>query len=497
LGSQLQAINIYFAFLFFKKNLTRMTIYNKLFTGAIALLITSCDVENSTQPAESKTNDITVEEARAIAKEAYIYGFPVVDNTRVQYAYFVDKTDPDYKADWNILCNIPRVFTPEDKAIQTPNSDTPYSWIGLDLRAEPIVFTVPPFAKNRYWSLQLIDLYTHNFDYLGSRTTGNDGGSYMIAGPSWKGETPKGITKVIRCETEIASAQFRTQLFNNADLDNVIAIQKKYIVKPLSAFLGEPAPKAFPAIDFPKPLTPVTQKTSLEFFSKLNFGLQFCPVHPSETALMERFAKMGVIAGKAFDTSSLSPEMKKAIEDGMADAWVEFANLKGKVEKGELASGDLFGTRDYLKNNYGYRMLAAGLGIYGNTKEEAMYPAYYVDSKGQKLDGNNRYTIRFEPGKLPPVNSFWSITMYDQPNSLLVANPINRYLLNSTMLPQFKKDKDGGITLLLQNDSPGKEMESNWLPAPKGPFSMIMRLYWPKDDALNGSWVAPQLTKVI
>src|SRR5476649_2155269 len=227
--------------------------------------------------------DVTPAEARAIAKEAYIYGFPLVDNSRIQFAYFVDKTNPDYKAPWNQLCNIPRVFTPDDKAIQTPNSDTPYSWIGLDLRAEPIVFTVPEIPKERYWSLQLIDLYTYNFDYLGSRATGNDGGSFMIAAPSWKGEPPKGITKVIRCETEIASAQFRTQLFNPGDLENVKKIQSQYLVQPLSAFLGQPAPKSAAAIAFPKPLTPETQKTSLEFFNLLNFALQFCPTHPSET----------------------------------------------------------------------------------------------------------------------------------------------------------------------------------------------------------------------
>ncbi len=469
-----------------------------LMLTAIAAFMYSCNQPQQKNDANAKAEAsvVTAEEARNIAKEAYIYGFPVVDNCRVQYAYFVDKQDPEYKADWNILYNIPRVFTPEDKAIQTPNSDTPYSWIGLDLRAEPIVFSVPPFAKNRYWSLQLIDLYTHNFDYLGSRTTGNGGGNYMIAGPSWKGEIPKGITKVIRCETEIASAQFRTQLFNAADLKNVIAIQKKYIVKPLSAFLGESAPKAATTINFPKPLTPVTQKTSLDFFSKLNFALQFCPTHPSETELMARFAKIGVAAGQSFDTTKFSPEIKKAIEAGMADAWAEFAVLKGRVDKGEIVSGDILGTRDFLKNNYGYRMLAAVLGIYGNTKEEAMYPAYYVDGKGQKLDGANRYTFRFEPGETPPVNSFWSITMYEQPASLLVANSLNRYLLNSTMMGQFKKDKDGGLTLLVQNESPGKSKESNWLPAPKGPFSIIMRLYWPKEKALKGQWIAPPLMKV-
>lgn len=439
---------------------------------------------------------MTPAEARAIAKEAYIYGFPMVDNMRVQYAYFIDKKDPDYKAPYNTLFNIPRVFTPDDKAIQTPNSDTPYSWIGIDLRAEPIVFTVPPIARERYWSLQLIDLYTHNFDIPGSRTTGNDGGSFLIAGPNWDGEKPPGITKVIRCETEIASAQFRTQLFNPADLDNVKKIQEQYVVKSLSAFLGQPAPKTVPAIDFPKPLTPVTQKTSLDFYALLNFYLQFCPTHPSEQALMDRFAKIGVGAGQTFDVSQLSPEMKQAIEAGMADAWAEFKDLVGWINKGEVTSGDAFGTREYLKNNYLYRLAAAVIGIYGLSKEEAIYPTYFVDGDGQKLDGANRYTLRFAKGQLPPVTSFWSLTMYDQPASLLVANPINRYLLNSTMLSQFKMDDDGSLTLYVQNESPGKDKETNWLPSPKGPFWVVLRLYWPNAEVLEGKWIAPPIKRL-
>jgi hypothetical protein len=265
-------------------------------------------------------------------------------------------------------------------------------------------------------------------------------------------------------------------------------------VKPLSAFLGQPAPKAAPAIEFPKPLTPETQKTSLEFFKQLNFGLQFCPPHPSEKDLMARFAKIGVGSGLDFDPAKLSPEMKQAIQSGMADAWAEVETfIKVEVAKGEITSGDMFGTRNFLKNNYLYRMVAAVLGIYGNTKEEAMYPTYYVDSAGEKLVGAHRYTLRFAPDKFPPVNAFWSLTMYEQPASLLVENPIDRYLLNSAMLPQFKKDADGGVTLLVQHDSPGKDQEANWLPAPKGPFSMIMRLYWPKKEALDGQWKPPPL----
>src|SRR5207247_907155 len=156
--------------------------------------------------------DITPAEARAIVKEAYIYGFPLVDNYRIQYSYFVDRQTPEFKVPWNQLVNTPRVYTPADTAIQTPNSDTPYSWLGMDLRAEPLVLTVPPIEKERYFSVQLIDAYTFNFDYIGSRATGNEGGSYMVAGPNWKGETPKGVKKVFRAETEFAFAAYRTQL---------------------------------------------------------------------------------------------------------------------------------------------------------------------------------------------------------------------------------------------------------------------------------------------
>ena len=445
-------------------------------------------------PARGQS-ELAPAQVRAIAKEAYIYGYPMVDNLRVQYAYFTDQSNPEYKAPYNQLFNIPRVYSPNDKAIQTPNSDTPYSWIGLDLRTEPIVFTVPAIAKERYWSLQLIDLYTHNFAYLGTRTTGNGGGSYMVAGPSWRGETPPGITKVIHCETALASAQFRTQLFDPDDLENVKKIQSQYVVQPLSAFLGQPAPVPAPALAFPKPLSVAEQKTSLEFFNILNFGLQFAPVHSSETELMARFARINVGAGRRFDVNRLSPEVREGFEQGLADAWAEIEALKQQVVAGKLSSGDVFGTREYLKNNYAYRMLGAVLGIYGLSKEEAIYPAYYVDADGKPLSGENRYTLRFAPGQEPPVDAFWSLTMYEEPSKWLVPNPISRYLLNSTMLAQFKRDADGGLTLYVQHDSPGKDKESNWLPAPQGPFSVIMRLYIPKAEALDGAWVPPTLVR--
>ena len=442
-----------------------------------------------------QTTSVTPTEAREIAKEAYIYGFPMVDSYRIQYAYFVDRNNPEFKAPWNQIRNIPRVFTPADKAVQTPNSDTPYSMLGLDLRAEPIVITVPAIEKDRYFSVQLIDLYTFNFDYIGSRATGNDGGSFLVAGPGWNGETPKGVKKVFRSETEITLAAFRTQLFNPGDLDNVKRVQAGYNAQPLSQFLGKPAPPAAPTINFIKPLTPAEERTSPEFFNILNFVLQFCPTNPSETALMARFAKINVGARQTLDPNKLSPEVKTSIEQGIADAWADFSGLQKQVEAGKVTSAECFGTREFLKNNYLYRLGAAVLGIFGNSEQEAMYPVLGVDADGKKLNGANVYTLRFAPGELPPVNAFWSLTMYELPESLLVANPINRYLINSPMLPQLKRDDDGGLTLLIQNESPGKDTEANWLPAPKAPFIMFLRLYWPKPEALEGKWTAPSVAR--
>ncbi len=435
-------------------------------------------------------------EARAIAKEATVYGFPLVDSYRVQHSYFVDRGGSEFKANWNTLFNNARVYTPDDKSIQTPNSDTPYSYVGVDLRAEPVVFTVPAVEKGRYYSLQFIDMYTFDFAYVGSRATGNGAGSYLLAGPKWKGRKPKGIKAVIRSETEFVFVLYRTQLLNPADIENVKKIQAGYKVQTLSQFLGTPAPAAAPAVDFIKPLTAEQERTSLQFFNVLNFILQFCPTHPSETALMARFAKIGVGAGKPFDAGALSPDMRKALEYGMADAWAAFkVHKETEVDTGKSSSADSFGTRAFLKGNYMNRMSAAILGIYGNAKQEAIYPAYFVDAGKQKLDGANRYTLRFAPGQLPPVNAFWSLTMYELPASLLYANKLNRYLINSPMLPNLKRDAGGGITLYVQNESPGADKEANWLPAPKGPFFAAMRLYWPKPEALSGKWKAPPLAR--
>ncbi|HEY0981748.1 MAG TPA: DUF1254 domain-containing protein [Schlesneria sp.] len=447
--------------------------------------------------AQPKSDAVTPGEARAIAKEAYIYGFPLVDNYRVLHSYFVDRNSGELKAPWNQLHNETRVYTPEDKAIQTPNSDTPYSQLGTDLRAEPLVITVPPVDNGRYYSLQFIDAYTFNFAYVGSRSTGNGPGRYLLAGPNWNGEKPEGIDAIIRSETEIGWILYRTQLFKPDDIDEVRKVQMGYKVQPLSSYLGKQAPIAT-KLEFARPLTPELQKTSPEFFQILNFVLGLCPTHPSERELMARFSKLGIGPGGTFDSGKLSPEIRNGVQQGMVDAWNEFLQYKKEqIDTGERTAADGFGTREFLKNNYLSRMSSAVLGIYGNSKEEALYPAYFVDAGGNKLDASkHRYALRFAPGELPPVNAFWSLTMYSLPKSLLVANPLKRYLINSPMLPDLKRDADGGVTLYLQHDSPGNEKESNWLPAPDGEFFSILRLYWPKEEALAGRWKQPPLQRI-
>ncbi|RVM38464.1 DUF1254 domain-containing protein [Sinorhizobium meliloti] len=427
-------------------------------------------------------------EATEIAKEAYVYGVPMVSMYSTMHAFSIDPKSPEYKGPFNSVLNIARVFTPQDKAFVTPNSDTPYTFMGLDLRAEPMVITVPKIEKDRYFVFQLMDLYTFNFDYIGTRTTGNGGGSYMIAGPDWKGEVPEGITKVIPSETQMVNVVGRTQLFNPSDLDNLKKIQSGYELQSLSEFQGKqrlPEPETA----WVAPIPPADEKTDPQFYNVLAFLLQFAPTHPSETALRARFEKLGLKAGEPLDVTKLSIEMKTALEDGMKAGQAEIDDRRATLRGN---SADLFGTREFLKNDFVARAVGTQVGIGANSKEEAMYPIYETDAAGNALDGSKgKYVLRFADGNFPPVDAFWSLTMYDLPSQLLVDNPINRYLINSPMLPNLKKDKDGGLSIYIQHNSPGTDKESNWLPAPAGPFMMAMRYYLPKPELLLGAWKSP------
>jgi hypothetical protein len=436
-------------------------------------------------------------EAKDIAEEGFIYGLPIVMNYAVMYAYAVDKDSGQFKAPFNEIKNEARVFTYEDTAIVTPNSDTPYSFLWMDLRAEPMVLSVPEVEKDRYYAVQLEDGNTFNYGYIGSRATGNEAGDYMVVGPDWKGETPPGIKKVFRSSTQFSVAGYRTQLFGPEDIDNVKKVQAGYKAQPLSAYLGTPAPPAAPAIDFPKIDKDLVKSN---FFEYLDFALQFAPPGEDEKDIRAKLAKIGVGAGKSFDFHTLPLGHRIEIGLGMkqGDNKVdEYLATAPKTING-WKIGSWFGDRTFFNGNWLLRAAGAKGGIYGNDAVEATYPLTRSDRDGKPLDGSKaNYTLTFAEGQLPPANAFWSVTIYDGKTQLLIKNPINRYLINSPMLPALKKGADGSLTLYIQKDSPGADVESNWLPAPDGPIYIAMRLYWPKTEAPSvlppgeGSWQPP------
>jgi len=446
--------------------------------------------------------DLTPAETKAIAEEAFIYGLPIVMNYAVMYEYSVDKNSGQYKAPFNQIKNEARVFTYKDTSVITPNSDTPYSLLWLDLRAEPMVLSVPAVEKPRYYSVMMCDGNTYNYGYIGSRATGFEPGDYLVAGPDWKGETPAGIKQVFRSTTQFSLAAYRTQLYNPDDMPNVVKIQAGYKVQPLSAYLKRPAPAAAPAVNFPK-INNAMVKTG--FLGYLAFALQFAPGGPEEKEIRAKLARLGVESGKPFDGKALSPEQMAAIGEGMKDgeAKVEQYLKSGMKNINGWVVGSLFGDAAFFNGNWLLRAAAAKGGIYGNNAVEAMYPLTKTLANGEPLDGSKHdYTLTFPAGQLPPVNAFWSVTMYDGKTQFLIKNPINRYLLNSTMLQDMKKNADGSLTLYIQKDSPGADKEANWLPAPNDLIYLVMRLYWPKTEppsilpAGEGTWQPPAIEKV-
>jgi hypothetical protein len=441
-------------------------------------------------------------ETRAIAEEGFIYGLPIVMNYAVMYDFVVDKKSGQYKAPFNTMFSEARVFTYKDTTVVSPNSDTPYSLLWLDLRAEPMVISVHAVEKERYYSLMFCDGNTFNYGYIGSRATGNDAGDYLVAGPGWKGEKPVGIKKVVRSTTQFSLVIYRTQLFNPEDMPNVVKIQSGYKAQPLSAYLHQHAPAPAMAIDFPK-IDKELVKTN--FFEYLDFALQFAPAGPEEQEIRAKLARIGIGPGKTFSFKDLSLEHKAELGLGMkeGDKKVEekAANLGKDINGWRI--GSAFGDRDFYHGDWLLRAAAAKAGIYGNDAAEAMYPMTRWTETGETLDGSkHNYTITFLAGQMPPVNAFWSVTIYDGKTQLLIENPINRYLINSPMLPQMKKNEDGSLTIYVQKDSPGKDKEANWLPAPNGPIYMAMRLYWPKTEPPSilppgeGTWSPPGVKKV-
>src|SRR5205809_2609548 len=449
--------------------------------------------------AQAKAEWPDIREAKAIAEEGFIYGLPIVMNYAVMYEFSVDSKNSQFKAPFNQIKNLAHVATYKDTAVVTPNSDTPYSVLWFDLRAEPIVVSVPAVENIRYYTVQLIDGNTFNFGYIGSRATGSDAGDYMVAGPNWQGATPPGIKKVFASSTQFAFAAIRTQLFNPADMPNVEKVQAGYKAQPLSAYLKQPAPSAAPAIDFPKADAELVKKN---FFEYLDFALQFAPAGPEERAIREKLARIGVGSGKTFEFKDLPLTHKREIGLGMKDGEEEVEKYlsSGQKDVNGWKIGSLFGDRQFYSGDWLKRAAAAKGGIYGNDAVEAVYPMAKTLADSEVLDGSrHEYTLTFPAGQSPPVNAFWSVTMYDGKTQLLIENPINRYLINSPMLPGMKTNADGSLTLYIQNKSPGADKAANWLPAPNGPIYLVMRLYWPKTEAPSilppgeGTWKPPAI----
>ncbi|MFO1116061.1 MAG: DUF1254 domain-containing protein [Beijerinckiaceae bacterium] len=441
-----------------------------------------------------------VVEAAKIAEAGFIYGFPIVMNYGVLYDFVIDRNSGQYKGPFNQIVNEARVFTYKDTSVVTPNSDTPYSMLWLDLGAEPMIISVPAVDPKRYYSVQLVDGNTYNYGYIGSRATGSDAGDYMVVGPNWQGATPPGIKKVFRATTRYGLTIFRTQLFDPKDMDNVKKVQAGYKAQPLSSYLKQPAPAALPVVNFP---TINKQLAKRNFFEYLDFALQFAPATPHEAEIRAQLAKIGVGAGKSFNFRDLSLKDKIEIGIGMKLGQRKLEQKVKSVGKNinGWQVGSVFGDADFFNGDWLLRAAAAQMGIYGNNAEEAMYPATRSDVDGNPLDGKNNYTLTFPAGQLPPVNAFWSVTMYDGKTQFLIKNPIDRYLINSPMLANMKKNADGSLTIYIQNKSPGPDREANWLPAPAGPIYMAMRLYWPKTENPSilppgkGTWQPPGVRK--
>lgn len=443
-----------------------------------------------------KKEKISPDEAKQIAEEAYIFAYPMLDNYKTIYVVSIWEESPAFDAPLNTLFNKAVLSGPEYTAVVRPNNDTYYSQAIIDLRQEPMVISVPAISDKRYYSFQLIDLYTHNFDYIGTRKTGFDAGHYLIAGPEWAGEKPEGIHKILQSECNFVIALGRTQVNGPDDSDDAQKVMANFEMKPLSQFLGKAAPSALDPLDFP--VYSQEKAESAEFISYFNFLLGQIQPHPSEADLYKEFAKIGIGPDKPFDVDKLDPEIKAAIEAGIASALdkieTEVKQL-GEQKNGWMLVAGAFGNRNNMQGKYLTRAAAAMFGIYGNDLEEAYYPESTLDSDGEALDGSKHaYILHFAKDQLPPVNAFWSLSMYKLPEQLFIENEIDRYKIGSAT-EGLKYNNDGSLDIYIQKDNPGEDLESNWLPAHDGEFSLQARLYWPVEESLDPLYVPPMVEK--
>jgi hypothetical protein len=439
---------------------------------------------------------ISEEQALELGVEAYIYGYPLVlmDVTR---SVLTNAARPsETTAPLNRFGNM-RAF-PDDTMtkVVSPNADTLYSFAWLDLAKEPIILSVPDTGA-RYYLMQMLDAWTNVFASLGSRTTGNSKGNFAIVGPQWSGKLPPGVQEV-ESPTNTVWIIGRTQTNGKEDYPAVHAIQDQYHLTPLSArgaTYKPPENKVRADVDMEKP--PVEQVADMDaamFFTRLNALLKDNPPAQDDADAVKRWASLGIGPGQTFDLGRLNPGAAEGLE-----ACVDAAQTRiisdakkphGKVYSGWEFMDDIgrYGT-DYL-----WRAVVALVGLGANLPQDALYPRATKDAKGQPLSGRNQYEITFLKGQLPPVGAFWSITLYNS-KQFFAKNPINRYALGDR--DKLKFNSDGSLTIYLQTASPGKDRESNWLPAPKDDFSLFMRLYWPHKEILQGTWRPPGIERMM
>ncbi|MBI4675628.1 MAG: DUF1254 domain-containing protein [Chloroflexi bacterium] len=482
----------------------------KIISVALALIsLAACSVPAAqtpstlTTPSATTTSSATtrplpptpsVDETRALAEQAYIFAYPMLENYKTMYTQAINVGSPSFRAPFNQLYHTTALANPDAKDVVRPNNDTFYSLDWLDLRAEPMVISVPEI-KGRYYSFQLVDMYTFDFAYIGTRATGTAVGNYLVAGPAWQGKAPAGIDDVFQSEGNLVYSLTRTQVSGDADVPNVQAIQKQYKIQPLSAFLGQPAAPAAPGLNFP----PFDQDTeqSAGFIEYFNFLLGQVKIDLSEQDLIASFGRIGIGPNRPFDVTALDPATRDAINAGVTSALEQIKNDQsqlGEQKNGWNLTGRVFGTREQMQGQYLTRAAAAYYGLYGNVLEEAYYPSTNMDVDRNPLDGSkHRYVLKFTKDQIPAVDAFWSLTMYDA-NQMMVDNPINRYSIGDRTAG-LQYGADGSLEIYLQRDSPGQDKESNWLPAPDGRFSLTLRMYLPKSYELDPLYAPPGIQK--
>ena len=436
--------------------------------------------------------DVSPEEAKQIAEEAYIFAYPMLDNYKTLFTFALDKDSGAYRAPLNNFHHNRQLLGPEFTEVVGPNNDTLYTFAWLDLGTEPLVLSLPEFPDERYFVIQLVDLYTHNMEYIGARSTGYRAGNYLIAGPYWEGYEPDGIDSVRRSEGRFVFLLGRTAVAGKDDVLNVTALQDRFRLTPLSEHIGVPTNDPAPIPEFPP--YDSDKAASIEAFGYFEFLLGQLKLHPSEQSLIEKFARIGIRPGKSFDPDVLDPEVREAVAEGIVDGLEKIKHFQvGRNVSNWNFIGEGFGYRSMMQGEYLLRATAAMSGLYGNNPEEAYNFSGAKDADGEPLDASkHNYVIHFRSP--PPVKAFWSISMYKLPEILFYQNSIRRYSIGDRT-PGFQANEDGSMTIHLQHESPGPEMESSWLPAPHGPFATALRIYWPDQQILDRKWEPAAIEK--